>query len=56
MWLQQVAFAGLASAGEYQFNVVAASVLADGDQHSVPVYGGATPQPGTLITVRTLMM
>jgi uncharacterized protein (TIGR03437 family) len=46
-------FAGLSGApGEFQFNVVVPSTLADGDQPIVATYDGLTTQMGTLITIR----
>jgi uncharacterized protein (TIGR03437 family) len=46
-------FAGLnGSPGEFQFNVVVPSSLADGDQPIVAAYNGLTTQMGTLIAVQ----
>jgi uncharacterized protein (TIGR03437 family) len=47
-----VQFAGLTAVGEYQFNVVVPSGLANGDQSISASYGGQTTQPGTLITIQ----
>jgi len=47
-----VQFAGLVAAGQYQFNVVVPSNLANGDQSITATYGGQTTQAGTLITVQ----
>ena len=47
-----VLFAGLVSDGEFQFNVVVPSTLADGDQPITATYNGASTQPNTLITVQ----
>jgi uncharacterized protein (TIGR03437 family) len=47
-----VQFAGLVAPGEFQFNVVIPSSLATGDQSIVATYGGASTQPGTLITIQ----
>ena len=47
-----VSFAGLVSPGEFQFNVIVPSTLADGDQPVTASYNGTTTQPGTLITVQ----
>ena len=47
-----VTFAGLVSPGEFQFNVVVPSSLANGDQPTVAMYNGLTTQAGTLITVQ----
>ncbi|MBV8841572.1 MAG: SBBP repeat-containing protein [Bryobacterales bacterium] len=46
-----VAFAGLVAPGEFQFNVVVPSTLADGDQPVTATYNGFTTQAGTLLTV-----
>ena len=46
-----VQFAGLVAPGEYQFNVVVPSKLADGDQPIIVTYNSQTTQPGTLLTV-----
>ena len=46
-----VNFAGLVSAGEFQFNVVVPSTLANDDQPISATYNGLTTQAGTLITV-----
>jgi len=46
-------FAGLnGTPGEFQFNVVIPSSLADGDQPITAAYDGLTTQTGTLITVQ----
>jgi uncharacterized protein (TIGR03437 family) len=37
-----VTFAGLVAPGEFQFNVVVPSTLADGDQPITATYGGST--------------
>lgn len=47
-----VAFAGLVAPGEFQFNVVVPSSLANGDQPVTAMHNGLKTQPGTLITVR----
>jgi len=48
-----VAFAGLnVTPGEFQFNVVVPSSLANGDQSVTATYNGLTTQAGTLITVQ----
>ena len=47
-----VQFAGLVAVGQYQFNVVVPSTLADGDQSITAAYSGQTTQAGTLITIR----
>jgi uncharacterized protein (TIGR03437 family) len=47
-----VTFAGLIFPGEFQFNVVVPSTLADGDEPVTATYNGATTQPGTMITVK----
>jgi uncharacterized protein (TIGR03437 family) len=47
-----VQFAGLVAPGEFQFNVVVPSSLADGDQPIVTTYGGAATQGGTLMTIQ----
>lgn len=49
--LATVNFAGLVSPGEYQFNVVVPSNLADGDQPITATNGGQTTQAGTLISI-----
>jgi uncharacterized protein (TIGR03437 family) len=46
-----VQFAGLIGPGEFQFNVVVPASLANGDQPIIATYGGASTQPGTLITI-----
>jgi uncharacterized protein (TIGR03437 family) len=46
-----VTFAGLVSPGEFQFNVVVPTSIADGDQPVTASYGGMNTQAGTLITV-----
>jgi uncharacterized protein (TIGR03437 family) len=46
-----VEFAGLVAPGEFQFNVVVPSSLANGDQPVTAMYNGLKTQPGTLITV-----
>jgi uncharacterized protein (TIGR03437 family) len=48
----QAQFAGLIFPGEFQINVMVPLNLADGDQPIVATYGGASTQPGTLITVQ----
>jgi uncharacterized protein (TIGR03437 family) len=49
----RLAFAGLnGTPGEFQFNVVIPSSLADGDQPITAAYDGLTTQKGTLITVQ----
>jgi len=47
-----VQYAGLASPGEYQFNVYVPSSLSDGDQPITASYGGLTTQAGAVITVQ----
>ena len=47
-----VQFAGLVAPGQYQFNVVIPSTLANGDQSISATYSGQTTQAGTLITVQ----
>jgi uncharacterized protein (TIGR03437 family) len=47
-----VAFAGLVAPGEFQFNVIVPSSLADGDQPVTAAYGGAGTQSGTLLAVQ----
>jgi len=47
-----VLFAGLIGPGEFQFNVVVPSSLADGDQPIAATYNGFSTQPGTVITVK----
>jgi uncharacterized protein (TIGR03437 family) len=47
-----VSFAGLVAPGEFQFNVVLPSSLANGDQHVTAMYNGLKTQPGTLITLQ----
>ena len=47
-----VQFAGLVAPGEFQFNVVVPSNLADGDQPVTAAYGGAAAQAGTLMAVQ----
>ena len=49
-----VPFAGLVRPGEYQFNVIVPSDLADGDQPVVATYNGASTQAGAKIRRRTL--
>jgi uncharacterized protein (TIGR03437 family) len=46
-----VAFAGLVSPGEFQFNVVVPSSLANGDQPVSATFKGFTTQAGMLLTV-----
>ena len=46
-----VQFAGLVAVGEYQFNVVVPSSLANGDQSITATYNGQNTQAGTLITI-----
>ena len=48
----EVQFAGLVGPGEYQFNVVVPSTLADGDQPVTATYNGLSTQTGTLITIQ----
>jgi uncharacterized protein (TIGR03437 family) len=47
-----VEFAGLVAPGEFQFNVVVPSSLANGDQSIIATYGGQTTPAGTLITIQ----
>ena len=46
-----VQFAGLVAVGQYQFNVVVPTSLANGDQSVAATYAGQTTQAGTLITI-----
>jgi|SRR5271157_1048941 len=46
-----VQYAGLVAPGEFQFNVVIPTSLANGDQTITAIYGGASTQAGTLITI-----
>ena len=46
-----VAFAGLVYPGEFQFNVVVPSSLANGDQPVSATFKGFTTQAGMLLTV-----
>jgi uncharacterized protein (TIGR03437 family) len=46
-----VSFAGLVAPGEFQFNVIVPSSLANGDQPVTATYNGLTTQAGTLLTV-----
>ena len=49
---QSLRSAGLNVApGEFQFNVVVPSSLADGDQPILATYNGSPTQAGTLITI-----
>jgi uncharacterized protein (TIGR03437 family) len=48
-----VAFAGLVAPGEFQFNVVVPSTLANGDQSILATYNGQSTQSNTLITIAT---
>ena len=47
----RVNFAGIVAAGEYQFNVVLPTSLADGDNQIIATYGGGVTQPGAMITI-----
>jgi uncharacterized protein (TIGR03437 family) len=47
-----VKFAGLVAVGQYQFDVVVPSGLANGDQSVTATYNGQTTQVGTLITIQ----
>ena len=47
-----VSFAGLVVPGEFQFNVVVPTSLANGDQPVTAMYNGLTTQAGTRITVQ----
>jgi uncharacterized protein (TIGR03437 family) len=47
-----VLFAGLVAPGEFQFDVVVPSSLADGDQPIIATYNGSATQAGTLITIQ----
>ena len=47
-----VQFAGLVAVGQYQFNVVVPSNLANGDQSITATYSGQTTQAGTSIAIR----
>jgi len=47
-----VTFAGLVLPGEFQFNVVVPSALADGNQPITATYGGLSTQAGTLIAIQ----
>ena len=46
-----VEFAGLVAPGEFQFNVIVPSSLANGDQPVTVTYNGFTTQTGTLLTL-----
>ena len=46
-----VLFAGLSYVGEFQFNVMIPSSLANGDQSITATYGGASTQSGLLVTI-----
>jgi uncharacterized protein (TIGR03437 family) len=46
-----VQFAGLVAPGEFQFNVIVPSSLANGDQPVTVTYNGFTTQTGTLLTL-----
>ena len=46
-----VQFAGLVAPGEFQFNVIIPTQLANGDQTITAAYGGVSTQSGTLITI-----
>ena len=46
-----VQYAGLAGAGEFQFNLVIPQSVPDGDQPITATYGGASTQSGTVITI-----
>jgi uncharacterized protein (TIGR03437 family) len=46
-----VAFAGLVGPGEFRFNVVVPSTLANGDQSILATYNGYSTQSDTLITI-----
>jgi uncharacterized protein (TIGR03437 family) len=46
-----VQFAGLVSPGLFQFNVIVPDPLPQGDQIIRATYGGATTQPGSLLTI-----
>jgi len=46
-----VQFSGLVAPGQYQFNVVIPSNLADGDQAISATYDGQSTQSGTLLTI-----
>jgi uncharacterized protein (TIGR03437 family) len=46
-----VIFAGLVAPGQFQFNMVVPSSLADGDQPVIATYNGLTTQTGALISV-----
>ena len=48
-----VAFAGLVAPGEFQFNVVVPSTLANGDQSILATYNSQSTQSNTLITIAT---
>jgi len=47
-----VTFAGLVAPGEFQFNVVTPSTLADGDQPIVATSSNQSTQSGSLITIK----
>ena len=47
----KVLFAGLAAAGEFQFNVVIPPSLANGDQPITATYANGSTQAGSLITI-----
>ena len=44
--------AGLIGPGEFQFNVMVPSSLANGDQPVSATYNGLTTQPGTQLSVQ----
>ena len=48
----RVLYAGLAAAGEFQFNVIVPLNTPDGDQPIVATYGGMSTQAGAVITVQ----
>jgi uncharacterized protein (TIGR03437 family) len=46
-----VQFAGLVSPGLFQFNVIVPDSVPQGDQTIKATYGGASTQPGTILTI-----
>jgi len=46
-----VQYAGLVSPGLFQFNVIVPDSLPSGDHSIIAAYGGASTQPGTLLSV-----
>jgi uncharacterized protein (TIGR03437 family) len=48
----KVQFAGLVAPGQFQFNVIIPTNLADGDQPITATYNSQSTQPGALITIQ----